>query len=70
MADEMTLTVTGMTCGGCEKAVTWAVSSLDGVSNVTASHRENRVTFTYDPTKVDRAAVTKQIENAGYEVQP
>jgi hypothetical protein len=36
---------------------------------VTASHRENRVTLTYDPSKVDRSAVARRIEDAGYEVQ-
>ena len=67
---ELTLKVTGMTCGGCEKAVTFALSSLEGVSDVTASHRDNRVTLTYDPAKVDRAAIAKGIANAGYEVVP
>jgi copper chaperone len=68
MAEELTLTVTGMTCGGCENAVKRAVSSLGGVKNVTASHRENRVTLTYDPSLVDRAAIAKRIEDAGYAV--
>lgn len=68
MADQMTLTVTGMTCGGCENAVKRAVSSLEGVSDVDASHRENRVTLTYDPAKVTREKIARQIENAGYQV--
>lgn len=68
MPDQLTLTVTGMTCGGCENAVKRAVSSLDGVSEVTASHRENRVTLVYDASKVDRAAIAKRIEDAGYSV--
>ncbi len=67
--DTLTLTVTGMSCGGCENTVKRAVSALDGVSNVTASHRDNRVTLTYDPSKVDRAAVARRIQDAGYEVQ-
>jgi copper chaperone CopZ len=68
MADQLTLTVTGMTCGGCENAVKRAVSMLDGVSDVTASHRDNRVTLTYDASKVDRAAIARRIEEAGYSV--
>jgi copper chaperone len=68
MAEELTLTVTGMTCGGCENAVKRAVASLSGVKNVAASHRDNRVTLTYDPSLVDRATIAKRIEDAGYAV--
>jgi len=66
--EQLILTVNGMTCGGCENAVKRAVSSLDGVSEVSASHRENRVTLTYDSSKVDRAAIAKRIEDTGYTV--
>jgi copper chaperone len=68
MADELTLTVTGMTCGGCESAVTRAVSRLPGVANVRASHAENRVTLTYDPAQASRDTIARQIEAAGYHV--
>ena len=68
MDDQLTLTVTGMTCGGCEKAVTRALTGLPGVSNVSASHRDNRVTLTYDPSRVDRGAITKRVQDAGYVV--
>jgi copper chaperone len=68
MAEELTLTVTGMTCGGCENAVKRAVSGLNGVANVTASHRDNRVTLSFDPALVDRAAIAKRIQDAGYTV--
>lgn len=68
MDDQLTLTVTGMTCGGCEKAVTRALTGLPGVSNVSASHRDNRVTLTYDPSLVDRGAITRRVQDAGYVV--
>ena len=68
MEDQLTLTVTGMTCGGCEKAVTRALTGLPGVSNVSASHRDNRVTLTYDPSRVDIGAITKRVQDAGYVV--
>jgi copper chaperone CopZ len=68
--EQLTLTVNGMTCGGCENAVKRAVSLLDGVSDVTASHRDNRVTLTYDASKVARDAIAKRIEDAGYVVGP
>ena len=68
MTDQLTLTVTGMTCGGCENAIKRAVSNLAGVSNVDASHGENRVTVTFDPSKLDRETIAQQIEKAGYKV--
>jgi copper chaperone len=64
----MTLTVTGMTCGGCEHAVKRAVSMLQGVSAVHASHRDNRVTVIYDEAQVNREAIARAIERAGYSV--
>ena len=68
MADRLTLTVTGMTCGGCENAVRRVVSMVDGVSSVTASHRENKVTVEYDPARATRDTITRAIETAGYNV--
>jgi copper chaperone len=65
--EQLILTVTGMTCGGCEQAVVRAVSRLDGVSHVTASHRDNRVVVDYDAARVDRARVEDAITRAGYQ---
>ncbi|MBA3270552.1 MAG: heavy-metal-associated domain-containing protein [Acidobacteria bacterium] len=64
--EHLDLTVTGMTCGGCENAVRRVVSAIDGVSSVTASHQDNRVTVDYDAGKADRAAIARAITAAGY----
>lgn len=69
MATELTLTVTGMTCGGCENAVKRVLSTVDGVSNVTASHRDNRVTLTYDASLTSPPVIAKAIAGAGYTVE-
>jgi copper chaperone CopZ len=63
------LHVTGMTCGGCENAVKRAVGKLAGVSEVTASHTDQRVTVSYDDTLVDLAAIRAKISSLGYQVQ-
>jgi copper chaperone CopZ len=63
-----TLRVTGMTCGGCENAVKRAVGKLPGVVEVTASHIEQQVGVTYDPSKVELAAIKEKIEKLGYRV--
>jgi copper ion binding protein len=64
--EQLILNVTGMTCGGCENAVKRAVSRLEGVSAVTASHGENRVVVDYDPAKVDGTRIADAINKAGY----
>jgi copper ion binding protein len=66
--EHLTLTVNGMTCGGCENAVKRAVSRLEGVTSVTASHSDNRVAVEFDAGKVDRAAIADAITKAGYAV--
>jgi copper chaperone CopZ len=68
MADTIQLAVTGMTCGGCERAVTRALQQLPGVQAVEASHQDERVRVTYDTAQVDEAALRARIEAAGYQV--
>ena len=68
MQNDLSLTVTGMTCGGCENAVKRALGSLPGVTEVTASHADNQVLLKYDPALVTPAAVTERIQKLGYQV--
>ena len=70
MADTLRLTVTGMTCGGCEKAVTHTLRQLTGVQEVKASHAANLVDVTFDETTVTPAVITSAIEALGYGVAP
>jgi len=66
----LTLRVDGMTCGGCEKAVTRAVGQLEGVSRVSASHQEKRVEVSFDETKVTRETIEAKIARLGYQLLP
>jgi copper chaperone CopZ len=68
MQHDLSLTVTGMTCGGCENAVKRALGTLPGVSDVTASHADNRVALKYDPALVTPGAVSERIQKLGYQV--
>lgn len=68
MPAELTLPVTGMTCGGCENAVIRAVGALPGVSAVTASHQASQVTVTYDPALIARDQIAAKIQALGYVV--
>jgi copper chaperone CopZ len=65
----LTLHVTGMTCGGCENAVKRAVGKLPGVSEVNASHQDQRVTVSYDAAVVAPEAIAAKIGGLGYRVE-
>ena len=70
MTEILQLTVTGMSCGGCENAIKRTLHQLAGVDDVKASHRENLVGVTFDPDKVDAATIKERIAGLGYEVSP
>ena len=58
-------TVTGMTCGHCEKAVTQAIRAVDPQAQVRIDRAQNRVDV--DSTQ-PRAALAQAIAEAGYAV--
>lgn len=60
-----TITVTGMSCSGCERNVVAAVESITGVESVEADHAADRV---HVEGAADPAAIAAAIEDAGYEV--
>lgn len=68
MADTLELTVTGMTCGGCENAITRTLKRLEGVSAASAARQTNHVSVTYDPDKVSAADIKARIAELGYAV--
>ncbi|MGE0593422.1 MAG: heavy-metal-associated domain-containing protein [Vicinamibacterales bacterium] len=68
MSEQIHLTVTGMTCGGCERAVARALQRLDGVTAVQASHEAERVDVTRKGDVPDRATIVAAIEALGYAV--
>ena len=70
MAETIQLTVTGMTCGGCENAVGFTLRRLKGVQDVRASHAANTVDVTFDEAQVTPDVIRTAIEGLGYTVAP
>ena len=68
MAETLHLTVTGMTCGGCENAVTSSLRQMPGVQEVRASHRANSVDVTFDASRLTPGVIRTTIEGLGYRV--
>lgn len=60
-----TFTVTGMTCGHCEKAVTRAVKQLDPQAEVKIDRAANQVEVASTHA---REAISKAIAEEGYKV--
>jgi len=59
--------IDGMSCGGCVKSVTRAVSQLTGVRAVDVSLEKKAATIEYDGTAIEPAAIVAAIEAAGFE---
>ncbi len=66
--EQIELTVTGMTCSGCEQRIAKALARVDGVIRTTADHRTGRVRVVFDATRVSEQNVGNAVEQAGYEV--
>lgn len=62
-----TFTVTGMTCGHCEKAVTRAIRQLDPQAEVKIDLASGSVQV---QSQQPREALTRAIADEGYGVQP
>ncbi len=60
-----TFTVTGMTCGHCEKAVTRALTQIDPQAEVKIDRERNRVEVV---SNQPRAALVQAITEEGYAV--
>lgn len=65
-----TLTVSGMTCAGCEAAVRMAARSVDGVSAVKVSYAKGIAEITFDPRKTTPVAIARAItERSGFKAE-
>lgn len=62
---QQTFTVTGMTCGHCEKAVVQAIKAVDPQADVKADRTTNRVDV---QSEQPREALAAAIRDEGYAV--
>ncbi|GJF34446.1 heavy metal transport/detoxification protein [Kitasatospora sp. NE20-6] len=67
MSSTVTYTVTGMSCGHCEKSVSAEVSGIPGVTGVTADAGAGTVTVT-SARPVDDDSIRAAVDEAGYEL--
>lgn len=65
MTQQFQFTVTGMSCGHCEKAITQAVRSIDPQAEVHIDRSQQRVDVT---SEQPREALVRAITDEGYGV--
>jgi copper chaperone len=58
------ITVTGMSCGGCEQSVEAALEGVEGVTGATADRDSDTATV---EGNADTDALVAAVEDAGYE---
>ena len=61
-----TLTVEGMTCASCSAAVERVTRKLDGVAESKVNLATEKLTISYDPSKLRLSDIKSAIEKAGY----
>lgn len=59
--------IEGMTCGHCVRAVTSALSQLDGITNVRVSLEDKEAVFD-SQGMVDMEKIKEAVEREGYKV--
>jgi len=64
-----TLTVTGMTCASCAKAVERSVGKIDGVHLASVNLAIEKLSIEYDDTSTDIEKVKEAVVKAGYGLQ-
>ncbi len=63
-----TITVIGMSCQHCVKAVTGALTGIPGVEGAAVDLGKGTATFRFDPQRASMAQVKEAVEEQGYEV--
>ncbi|MFA6163962.1 MAG: heavy-metal-associated domain-containing protein [Methylobacter sp.] len=69
MIETVSLTVTGMKCGGCESNVTDKLKTIDGVLSVNASYKDNEVNVEFDAEKTSLDIIEDAIIDAGFTLE-
>src|SRR5229473_6829118 len=61
-----TLTIKGMTCGGCVAAVKLQLRTTDGVTAYDVSLEKGEAEVTYDPRKTEPKRIAESVSTTGY----
>ena len=63
---QTTLTIKGMTCGGCVAAVKHRLSKVEGVTDYDVSLEKGEADVTYDPERIDPGSIADAVSETGF----
>lgn len=66
--ENITLNVSGMTCGHCVKSIEGSVGELKGVEKVSVDLENGKVNVDFDSKEVFLDKIKETIDDQGYEV--
>jgi copper chaperone len=66
--NEIILSVTGMTCGGCVNSVHKVLTALPGVQSADVTLTPGQARVVFDPALADRTVMVKAVVDAGFGV--
>ena len=66
--EKTVLSVGGMSCDHCVKAISKALEALPGISGVTVNLSGGTVTVEHDPARAPLERIAAEIEDQGYDV--
>lgn len=64
--DVLALSVPEMVCEMCQDQLTGVIGGLDGIDRIEFDMPQKSITVTFDPTRVDPAAIENAVLEAGY----
>lgn len=67
--EKTTLTVHGMSCGHCVKAIEGSVGEMAGVSEVKVDLNAGKVEVAYNTAEVSLDKIKETIDDQGYDVE-
>jgi copper chaperone len=65
--ENLTLSITGMTCEGCVRSVKKVLEGVQGVAAAEVSLEQGQARVTFDPAQASLAQLKQAVEDAGYE---
>lgn len=65
--EQIVIKVGGMSCQGCVKNVTGALSATPGVASVAVSLEQGEARVGYDPAQVSANALRTVVEDCGFD---
>lgn len=69
MAEQIVLSISGMSCNHCKMAVEKALKSLDGVLEASVNLEQKSAKVSFDPAKVSAEDLKAVVSEAGYGVE-